>query len=290
MTAPLDLARLLAYAIPDVQDDYGPTDTILYALGTGAGLSHDVDELPFLFERALIALPTMALVLGARGFWPMDEGTGLDWFNILHGDQRLTLLRPLKVADRLTGRTRITAIADKGAGKPALIRAIRDIRDGSGALVAQAEETWVVRGAGGFGGKRNLPDDGPLGTIPDTAPDASINLPTSIGQASLYRLTGDRNPLHIDPAIAKQAGFDRPILHGLSTMGLVGRALIHGCCAGDPRRISSMHLRFTAPVLPGDTIRTDIWQDQDVLRFRATAMERNIMVIDGGEATLDRFA
>ena len=283
MSAPLDVARLRAYAIPDARDDYDPRDVIVYALGAGVGLSPDIDELRFLYERDLLVLPTMALVLGTPGFWPMDPASGLDWLQILHGEQRLTLHRPLDPADTLIGETRVTEIADKGPGKPALVRAVKQLRTPGGTLVAEATETWVVRGAGGFGGERELPGEA-LPPVPDRAPDYNLTLPTALTQAATYRLSGDRNPLHIDPAMAKRAGFDRPILHGLATLGVAARAVIHAACGGDAARLSSIAARFTAPVYPGETIATEIWEGE-TLHFRATVIERGVTVIDNGIAT-----
>jgi acyl dehydratase len=289
MTAPLDVEKLRAYAIPTARDDYDPRDAIIYALGVGAGLSPDIDELPFLFERQLQVLPTMALVLGTPGFWPMDPKSGLDWLTILHGEQRLTLHHPLDPADTLIGETLVTDIADKGPGKAALVRAAKQLRTPGGRLIAETSETWIVRGAGGFGGARALPGD-PLPPVPDRAPDYGVSLPTSRTQAATYRLSGDRNPLHIDPETAKRAGLDQPILHGLSTMGLAARALIHATCSGNAARLSSIAVRFTAPVIPGDTICTEIWQDGQSLHFRCVVPERDLVVIDNGVATIDNFA
>ena len=283
MSTPLDVAKLRAYAIPDARDDYDPRDAIIYALGAGAGLNPDIDELRFLYERELQVLPTMALVLGTPGFWPMDPASGLDWQQILHGEQRLTLYRPLDPAGTLIGETRVTDIADKGPGKPALVRAVKQLRTPGGTLVAEAVETWVVRGAGGFGGARELPGEA-LPPVPDRAPDYAISLPTALTQAAAYRLSGDRNPLHIDPATAGRAGFDRPILHGLATLAVAARAVFHAACGGDAARLGSIAGRFTAPVYPGETIATEIWEG-DELHFRATVVERGVTVIDNGIAT-----
>lgn len=283
MSTPLDVARLRAYAIPDARDDYDPRDAIVYALGVGAGLNPDIDELGFLYERDLQVLPTMALVLGTAGFWPMDPKCRLDWQQILHGEQRLTLHRPLDPAGTLTGETRVTDVADKGPGKPALVRAVKQLRTPGGTLVAEATETWVVRGAGGFGGARELPGEA-LPPVPERTPDYTLALPTALTQAATYRLSGDRNPLHIDPASAGRAGFDRPILHGLATLGVAARALIHSACGGDAARLSSIAARFTAPVYPGETIATEVWEGES-LHFRATAVERDVTVIDNGTAT-----
>jgi len=289
MTVPLDRDRLLAYTIPVARDDYDPRDAILYALGVGAGLSGEVDETQFLFERRLQVLPTMALVLGTPGFWPMDPKSGLDWPAILHGEQRLKIFTPLDPDGTLIGETRVTDLADKGPGKAALVRANKQVKTPGGMLVAETSETWVVRGAGGFGGARELPGD-PLPAVPARDPDYEIALPTSRAQAAIYRLSGDRNPLHIDPATARAAGLDRPILHGLSTMGVIARALIHVCCGGEAASLREIALRFTAPVYPGETIRTQIWQDGTALQFRADVVERNLRVIDNGAAVIHASA
>ncbi len=289
MSSPLDVVKLQEYKIPHATDDYDPRDAIIYALGVGAGLDPANSEVDFLYERQLQVLPTMALVLGTPGFWPMDPSCGLDWRNILHGEQRLILFQPLDPAGTLLGETSVTNIADKGLGKSALVRAVKTLKTLSGALVAEATETWVVRGAGGFGGERELPGD-ILPPVPDRSPDFVATLPTSVTQAATYRLSGDRNPLHIDGATARRAGFDRPILHGLSTLGVVARALIHACCNGDAARLSSIDARFTAPVYPGETITTEIWNMSGTLHFRSSVSERKLVVIDNGVATMDAFS
>ncbi|TVV77186.1 MaoC/PaaZ C-terminal domain-containing protein [Sphingomonas solaris] len=282
----LDVGRLRAYAVPSHRDSYDPRDVILYALGTGAGLSDTVEETGLLFERRLKALPTMALVLGTPGFWAMDPKTGLDWRCILHGEQTLRLARPLASDDELAGTTEVGDIADKGLGKPALVRVRRTLRSLGGTIVAEMDETWVLRDAGGFGGKRGLPGPAPA-ALPERAPDAALDLPTARNQAALYRLSGDRNPLHIDPETARAAGFDRPILHGLATLGLAARAIVHLCCDGDPDRLSAVATRFTAPVLPGQTIRTEIWREDGGIQFRSRVADVTVMT---GEATIDSFA
>jgi len=285
MSMPLDLAALEAYRVPETIDEYDPRDAILYALGVGAGLSAEIDETSFLYERSLQVLPTMALVLGTPGFWAMDPASGLDWLNILHGEQRLKLHRPLEAFGTLIGNTRVADVADKGAGKAAMIRTTKEVRTNSGLLVAEASEIWVVRGAGGFGGERNIEME-PLPSVPDRHPDFEIDLPTSPAQAAIYRLSGDRNPLHIDPAMARTVGFERPLLHGLATMGIIGRAVIHTACGGIAANLREIAVRFTAPVYPGETIRTHVWLADGEVHMRAHSLESGARVIDNGHAVL----
>jgi acyl dehydratase len=277
--------RLRAYRVPDVRSRWDVRDAIRYALGVGAALS-DIDETQFVFEDGLVALPTMALTLGTPGFWLMEPELGLDWPQILHGEQSMTLHRPLPAEGDVIGKTWIGPLSDKGVGKPALPHCIRHLYDpASKDLVAEMEELWVLRGAGGVGGEIISLGVG-LDAMPNGPPDAALILPTACNQAALYRLTGDRNPLHVLPDVAAKGGFERPILHGLATMGLIGRALIQMCCGGDAARLNAMKLRFTAPVYPGDDVLTEIWDMGDAIRFRATVQARGAIVVDCGSATV----
>lgn len=276
--------RLRGYAVPDVRSRWDVRDTIRYALGVGAALG-DSDETRFVYEAGLVALPTMALTLGTPGFWLMEPDLGLDWAQILHSEQSLKLHRPLPAEGDLIGKTWIGPLADKGAGSAALLHCIRHLYDPTTqALVAEMEELWRLRGAGGFGGE-NIPLGLGFAPMPTDLPDRSVALPTARNQALLYRLTGDRNPLHALPTIAAQAGFDQPILHGLATMGLVARALIQACGDGDAARLTAIKMRFTAPVLPGDKVVTEIWDEAGSVRFRARVLTRDAVVVDGGSAT-----
>jgi len=287
--APLNVKKLRSYQVPETFHRYTPAETALYALGVGAGLA-DFDETRYVYEEVIVALPTMALVLGTPGFWLMNEATGLDWPNILHGEQALRLHRPLRPTEDIVGRTEIGELADKGPDRPAILRCSRELVDrNSGAPIASLEEIWVIRGAGGFGGE-DAPFFHPLPGMPEREPDAFLDLPTARNQAMLYRLTGDRNPLHIDQVIAARGGFDQPILHGLATMGVVGRALIRLCCDDDPSRLTAIRLRFTASVLPGDVVRTEVWRQGGIARFRARVLQREALVIDGGLAETAGFS
>ena len=280
----IDYNKLLALKIPDVEHSYGDKDTILYALGVGFGYDPlNADELAFVYEKNLKALPTFAAMLGYPGFWVRDFPTGIDWVRSVNGEQSVTLHQPLAAKGTVIGRTKILEVIDKGAGKGALIYAERNVTDkASGALIATVTQTTFCRGDGGFGGPpRESP---PVHQIPERMPDFVCELPTRPDMALIYRLSGDRNPLHIDPAVAQAAGFARPILHGLATFGVAGHALLKSVCGYDPDRLAVFGGRFSAPVFPGETIRTEMWRDGAVISFRAHVVERNVVAMNNGRA------
>lgn len=280
----LDYDALMTHEFGELVHTYTTSDTALYALG--AGLGHDpVDEaqLRFVYEKDMLALPTMATVLATSGFWLKESWTGVDWVQVLHGEQGLHLHGVLPPAATVKSQTRVTEIIDKGPGKGAFIYFDREISDAAtGNLLCTLTSTAIARGDGGF--------DGPAGTgkpvhpIPDRDPDVVCDLPTLPQAALIYRLSGDFNPLHADPAVAREAGFERPILHGLCTLGVAGHAILKTCCGYDPARFRSLDLRFSAPVYPGETIRTEMWRDDGVVSFRARAAERNVVVLNNGRA------
>jgi len=259
-------------------------DTILYALGVGAGAEDPTDaaELAYLYEEGLKALPTMPLVLAYPGFYLKEPRFRVDWAKVLHGEQRLILHRPVPVAATIRSVLTFDEVYDKGPDKGALLFASRRLYDqATGDLVATLGSTSFLRGDGGYGGRT----DGapPPHPIPDRAADAIIDLSTRIDQALLYRLSGDPNPLHADPAIARRAGFDRPILHGMCTYGVVGRALLRALCGNDPARFRQFDARFSSPVFPGETIRTDIWRDgPGRASVRARVVGRDVVVLNHG--------
>jgi acyl dehydratase len=276
--------KLLALKIPDAEHSYTEKDTILYALGVGIGHDPlDGNQLRFVYEKELKALPTFAAVLGYPGFWVRDLDTGIDWVRILNGEQGVTLHRPLKPRGTVLGRTRILDVVDKGTGKGALVFTERKVTDKeSGELIATVTQTTFCRADGGFGGPpRPTPTPHP---IPERAPDLTCDLATRPEAALIYRLSADRNPLHVDPEVAAAAGYPRPILHGLGTFGVVGHALLRSVCGYDPDRLISMAGRFSAPVFPGEAIRTEMWRDGLVVSFRARVLERNVIAMTNGRA------
>jgi acyl dehydratase len=283
----IDPERLRHWPIPEIEHSYTTRDTMLYALGLGCGADPlDEDQLQFVYEARLRALPSMAVVLGYPGFWVRDPATGIDWTKVLHGEQAIRLFKPLPVAGTVIGRSRVTGLFDKGRDKGAVMVSERDVIDkATGDLLCRLSATTMLRGDGGFGGPSGpLPVPHPL---PDRAPDQSAAIATSPQAALIYRLSGDMNPLHADPAVARSAGFARPILHGLCSFGVVGRALLAMACGHDPARLRSMQARFSAPVYPGETIVTELWNEADgVVSFRARVAERDQVVISNGRAEL----
>jgi acyl dehydratase len=276
--------KLMALEIAPAEQAYDAKDCMLYALGVGLG--HDPtneDELAFIYEKNLKALPTMATVIGHSAALANNPDSGINWLMVVNGEQGFTLHRPLKGSDVVVGKTRIVEVIDKGPGKGALLlneRAI--VEKATGALIATVTQTIFCRGDGGFGGPpREAPPPHPL---PARAPDAVCDLGTRPEMALIYRLSGDYNPLHADPAFARAAGFPRPILHGLGTFGVSGHAVLKTMCGYDPARLLSFGCRFSAPVFPGETIRTEMWRDGNVVSFRARVVERDVIAINNGRA------
>lgn len=282
----LDAERLLSLKIPDSSQSYSERDTMRYALSLGLGADPlDERQLRFVYERELRALPSLGVVLAHPGFWPRTMDTGLDWVKIVQADQTLVMHRPLPVSAVVNGRTRVTDIIDKGPGRGALIVVERLVSDAtSGELLSTSTYTMFCRGDGGFGGPpRTL---APPRAVPDREPDAVCDLPTLPQTALLYRLNGDMNPLHADPQVARQAGFERPVLHGLATFGMACHAVLRGLCNYEPAQLASMSGRFTAPVYPGETLRTKLWREPGGFSFTVEALERGVMAINNGHGQI----
>jgi acyl dehydratase len=282
----MDYEALKNWRFEEVEQRYGKRDTILYALGLGLGHDPaDAHQLRFVYEKELLALPTMAVVLGYPGMFLRDPRIKADWRRLLHGEQALTLHRPLPVEGVAIARQRLTGVVDKGAERGALVFTEREVIDAAtGRLLASLQSTSVLRGDGGFGGPSGpVPEPHP---IPERMPDMVEDIPTLPQAALIYRLSGDMNPLHADPEIAEAAGFPRPILHGLCTFGVVGVALLKRCCGWDPARLRSMRVRFSSPVFPGETVRTEIWHDGAIVSFRARVAGRETVVINNGRAEI----
>ncbi|WP_454673913.1 MaoC/PaaZ C-terminal domain-containing protein [Achromobacter pestifer] len=261
---PLDYHRLKAHAFVPERQAYDEDDCILYALGVGAGLAEEPmlgEETQFIYEAQLHALPAMAAVLAYPGFWMRDPQHGLDWRQIVHGDQRMRFARALPPRGEVDCEMTVSHIADKGPGAFVVTR--RTLRDAAtGQELATIEQLNICRGDGGYsGGDPALSDalPAPIGAPPTSPPDHIVQLPISRNQAALYRLNADRNPLHVDPASARRAGYPQPILHGAALLGIVNRAIQPQLSQRAGLRLTGLDLRFMAPVYPGQAIAVSLW-------------------------------
>jgi len=277
---PLDLDCIGREAGP-AEVAWTSRDAMLYAIGVGAGQDDAFAELAFTTENtagvALRMLPTYAVVVVQNAVAARPAFGDFDRTKLVHAEQGFVLHRPLPVEGRALVTGKVTAIQDKGSG--ALVTMEAEVVDAiTGAPLASSTSSAFIRGEGGFGGVRT---PSPPSRIPERAPDFERVVATRPDQALLYRLSGDRNPLHSDPAFASRGGFSRPILHGMCTYGITGRILLNGFCGGDPERLRSMQGRFTRPVLPGDVLKVQAWQEADGIRFRTLA-ENGQPVLDQG--------
>lgn len=289
----IDSHAVKNWPFTEVRQTYGQVDSIHYALAVGYGADPmDSQQLRFVYERDLLAVPTMAVVLSYPGLWISDPRTGIDWHKAVHGEQAVRFHRPLAAAGTVVGLTRVSSVTDKGPDKGAVFVQQRTLRDaGSGEVLATLEQVNFCRGDGGYsigggaGGRQvSDPPPPPPHQLPDEAPRQVHEMATLPQQALLYRLCADRHPIHVDPVVAASVGFPRPLLHGLGTYGLVGRAILASCCDWDPARLKYLRVRFTAPFFPGETLRTEIWRDGAVVSFRCLSKERGVVVLNNGMA------
>jgi acyl dehydratase len=282
----LDAHKLLNWQFPEIEHTYSEKDTMLYALGLGCGADPGAaGDLKYVYERGLVALPTMAVVLASPGNWLESEASTADYSKVLHGEQYLSVHRPIPAAGTVIGRTRVKELLDKGKDKGAVLFVERQIFDkAQGEAIATMTSAAMLRGDGGFGGKPG-PQPQPH-ALPSAPPVLHLDIKVAPNAALIYRLSGDRNPLHADPAAAAKGGFKTPILHGLCTYGIAGRAIIKACCDDDPSRLKGLQVRFSSPVFPGETVRTEMWPDGSSVSFRARVVERDVIVLNNGLARL----
>jgi acyl dehydratase len=283
---PINYEKLVNWDIPEAKQLLTKRDTILYALGVGVGFDPcDAHQLRFVYEESLLALPSMAIVLGYPGPWHANPELGITRSHVVHGEQGFRITKPLPVEGDVVGKTRVAGVADKGKDKGALLMTESTVREkASGDVICTLTSTTFCRADGGFGGP-----DGPVKAphaLPDTKPQHVCDLPTLPQSALIYRLSGDYNPLHADPAYARKAGFKMPILHGRCTFGIAGHAILRTLCGYDPSRFIAMEGRFSSPVYPGETIRTEMWRDGNVVSFRSIVPTRGVTVINNGRAEI----
>lgn len=290
----LNASRLMGWPFREVVHAYSDRDSMLYALSLGFGEPPtDERQLRFVYEKALLAVPTMPIVLGMTdlGFLH-DAEVGIDLPKMLHGESELEIHAPLPAAGSVLSKMKLVDLVDKGAKKGAFLYFERAISLPGGDALATERGCFVLRGNGGFSKEPSAapprPEAVPPRKPPDRPADIVCDLPTSSRAALLYRLTNDRNPLHVDPDMARAAGFDRPILHGSCAYGIAGHAILKTICDYDPRRFGRLAVRFTSPTFPGETIRTEIWRSStEEVAFRCTAVERDLVVLDQGRAKVN---
>lgn len=272
---------LMRFEFPEINHSFSQRDCIIYALGVGAGSVPG--ELAYVDEHNLRVLPTMAVVLAYPGNWYCELNPRLDAVKTVHAAEQFVIHRPLPCAATLVACPKITAIYDRGEGRGALVVSTRDIYDkSSGDKLASVTQTAFCRGDGGLGGPIVASPE-PHG-VPARPPDHLANVPIDPRAALIYRLSGDYNRLHLDAEYAAKAGFARPILHGLSTYGHIGRAITSAFCGANSVQMTGMECRFRAAVFPGDALSLRLWRDGNIVSFQAHVGER--VVVDNGVATL----
>jgi|TARA_B110000967_G_scaffold77568_1_gene80151 acyl dehydratase len=283
----LDVDTVKNWHFPEQKQCYTESDSMLYALALGYGQQPTcAEELRFVYEKALMAVPTMATTLCHPGFWVSDPKTGIDATRVVHGEHLMRFHKPLQPAGTVRGKTRVTDVIDKGGDKGAIVLTERSLFDDeTDELLVSIEQLTLCRGDGGFSGKAPAKKTSSgKAFLPNGNADHRVKIPTLPQAALLYRLNGDLNPLHADPVVAEKAGFKGPILHGLCTYGIAARAILASCLRNDPARLASLKVRFSSPVYPGETIITEIWREQSHINFQCIVAERKVVVVSNGIA------
>ena len=277
--------ELMQATSKDNSASYTERDTMLYALGVGFMRDPmNKDELPFVYENNLKTVPTMAAVIG-WGAGNIMGRSGINYLMVVDGERRLTVHKTLPTSGEVLIDQRVLGVFDKGKDKGAVLVTESVARDkASGEKLYTLVGSTFARGDGGFGGpKDGAPEPH---AIPTRAPDLVHEADTRPDQAFIYALSGDRNPLHRDPSVAKMAGFPRPILHGLCSYGTACRSVLSTVAKYDPAKIVGFDVRFSSPVFPGETIVTEMWVDGSVVSFRSKLKERDVVCLNNGKATL----
>jgi acyl dehydratase len=287
---PINPEVALAAELDPIEFGWSSSDVQLYHLGLGAGADPmDPRELRYLVDDAPQVLPTFGNVAATfhatKPPTVQFPGIDIELSKVLHASEQVSAPAALPPSGAAKAVTRFTDIWDKG--KAAVIWSETKVTAPDGTLLWTQRRSIIARGEGGFGGERGPSGGGSAATAPDRAPDLELDIAVLPQQALLYRLCGDRNPLHADPAVAKAGGFPRPILHGLCTYGICCRAILQAYCGFEPERMRSLSARFSAPVLPGDRIAVRLWKDHDIVSFEATVPGRGVTVIKSGRARID---
>ncbi len=264
--------------VPPTTFEYDERDVMLYAVGLGAG----PDELQYVYEQGLKVIPTFGVVPSFPALLGLTSVMQFNPVMLLHGQQRIEIKKPFPTRGKVTTAGTIKSIWDKGSG--ALIEGEAEKKDEQGDVLCVNTFGAFVRGECGFGGERG--PSGPKNEPPERPPDEVVEMQTLPQQAAIYRLSGDRNPLHIDPKVAAMAGYDRPILHGLCSFGHVARAILQKYCDGDPDRLKAFEVRFSGVVFPGDKIITEMWKESDTQVILRSKTQRGEVVLTSAAATI----
>jgi len=281
---PIDPSQALGADLGEGQTSYTKDQVILYHLGVGAGQpATDPNELEYTYEKNLKVLPSFGVIptFGSMGNLGSVPGLEFNFAMLLHGEQDLEVHQPIPPEATLTNKARIAEIWDKG--KAALVVLQVDSSDESGQPLFTNRFSLFLRGEGGFGGEAG-PKAG--NAAPDREPDGVIEQSSLPQQALIYRLSGDKNPLHADPEFAKMAGFDAPIIHGLCSYGIACKAIVDGVLGGDVTRVARYQARFAGVAFPGETYVVSYWKEGDVVLFEAKSKERDAKIISNAAVTV----
>jgi acyl dehydratase len=276
----IDSVKVLGAPLTSARYSWEPDDVILYHLALGAATKSD--DLKYVYEEGLEVLPTFGVLPATAVAKSLDKvpGMGVDLRGRLHGEHEIELVAPLPVAATVTTKGRISALYDKGNAAVAVLETTTS--DSAGNPLVVNRFSMFLRGAGGFGGTQSVP---PPPQRPTTPADYVATCPTTRQQAMLYRLTGDKNPIHAALASAKAAGFPRPILHGLCTFGMVLKSSIDTVLSGEVAAVTRFRARFAGVVFPGETIQVSTWRDGLEIHVEASTLERGKVVLTNGVIT-----
>lgn len=281
-----DHSKLIGTVLNEQVVDLTMKDTLLYALSLGFGADPlDALQLRYVYEENTLSLPGMAMIIGYPGFWMKEPTYGFEWQKVLHAEESITIHNPLPTEGKVFAKTTVEDVVDRGAEKGCFVYTKKELyNEDKSTRLATVVSNTLARGDGGFGtgGKPRLAMPSP----PAEKPNLICDLATLPQSALLYRLSGDMNPLHADPKVAQSVGFTGPILHGRCTMGMAMHALVKSCCGYDASRLQSIEVRFSSPFMPGETLRTEIWENGDTVQFKSTSIERNVVVLNNGNARI----
>lgn len=281
----IDVSKALGATMPASETQWGPDNVILYHLGIGAGVGKatDAKELEYTYEQNLKVLPSFAVVpvFGAITGLGSVPGVEINFALVLHGEQDVEIHRPLPVAATVVNNAKVTGIYDKGKAALIVIEVVTSEK--GGAPLFTNRFVIFARGEGGFGGPAGPKAEN---ESPTRSPDLVVESPTVSHQALLYRLSGDKNPLHADPAFAAMGGFDKPILHGLCSFGIICKAAVDGMLDGAVDKVARYQGRFAGVVIPGETIVTSLWKEGNKIVISAATKERGTPVLSNAAITL----